>query len=86
MGPTRQILLQPPAVFLLESPLPPPSNEGEGQRGGGGCTPARPRGGGGGGRSPARDHGGVEMLLKLFVGLMLLGMMVVVSAFAVFLA
>ena len=49
--------------------------------------PACPRvGGGGGGRSPARDHGGAGMLLKLFVGPMLLGMVVVVSAFAVFLA
>ena len=71
------------------SSLPPPSNEGEDWSGGGSCTPARPawrRRRGGGGRSPARDHGGAEMLLKLFVGLMLLGMMVVLSAFAVFLA
>ena len=42
--------------------------------------------GGGGGRSPARDHGGTGMLLKLFLGLMLLSMVVVLSAFAVFLA
>jgi len=32
------------------------------------------------------DHGGVGMLLKLFLGLMLLGMVVELSAFVMFLA
>jgi len=40
-----QLFLQPPVVFLLQTPLHPPTIEGSA---GDGCTPARvPRGGGG---------------------------------------
>jgi hypothetical protein len=52
--PCCQLLLQPRDAFLLQSPLPPPSNEGECLRGGDCCKPACPCGVAAAARSLAR--------------------------------